>query len=263
MEIIAYSLAILIGISLGLIGSGGSILTIPILVYIMHVSPSHATTYSLFIVGFAALFGSIKGIKDKLLDSKIALYFGLPSVLSILIMRRYIVPILPVELFKIFGFSITKDFLIMFVFAILMILASVSMIKKRIDLVNDSIKIDTKSIVLKGVLIGALTGFVGVGGGFLIIPTLLFSAKLPMKKAVATSLIIIAFNSLIGFVGSIGNTPIEWTFLLSFTSFAVTGTFIGIVLSKKISNQTLKPIFGWFVLITGIYIIIKELFLKK
>lgn len=262
MEIIGYILAILIGISLGLIGSGGSILTIPILVYIMHVSPSHATTYSLFIVGFAALFGSIKGIKDKLLDSKIALYFGIPSVFSIFIMRKYIVPILPTELFKIFGFSITKDFLIMFVFAILMILASISMIRKRVDITNNSFEIDKKSIISKGILIGALTGFVGVGGGFLIIPTLLFSAKLPMKKAVATSLIIIAFNSLIGFAGSIGSTPIEWPFLLGFTGFAVAGIFIGIILSKKISNQTLKPIFGWFVFITGIYIIIKELFLK-
>ena len=262
MEIIGYILAILIGISLGLIGSGGSILTIPILVYIMHVPPSHATTYSLFIVGFAALFGSIKGVQDNLLNTKIALYFGLPSVVSIFIMRKFLVPIIPVELFKVFGFTITKDFLIMFVFAILMILASVSMIKKRIEIANDDFKIDIKSIVLKGILIGALTGFVGVGGGFLIIPTLLFSAKLPMKKAVATSLIIIAFNSLIGFAGSISNTPIEWLFLLKFTSFAVAGIFIGMLLSKKISNETLKPIFGWFVLITGIYIIIKEVFLK-
>lgn len=262
MEIIGYIFAILIGISLGLIGSGGSILTIPILVYILHVSPSQATTYSLFIVGSAALFGSIKGTKDKLLDPKIALYFGLPSVLSIFLMRKYIVPILPTELFKIFEFSISKDFLIMFIFAILMILASVSMIKTRIEIINDNFKIDTKSIIIKGVLIGALTGFVGVGGGFLIIPTLLFSAKLPMKKAVATSLIIIAFNSLIGFASSVGSTAIEWLFLFKFTFFAVIGIFIGIVLSKKISNQTLKPTFGWFVLITGIYIIIKELFLK-
>lgn len=262
MEIIGYILAILIGISLGLIGSGGSILTIPILVYIMLVSPSHATTYSLFIVGFAALFGSIKGIKDKLLDTRIALYFGIPSVISIFIMRKFLVNLLPVDLFKMFGFTITKDFLIMLVFAILMILASASMIKKRVETANDKFKIDITSIMLKGVLIGALTGFVGVGGGFLIIPTLLFSAKLPMKKAVATSLIIIAVNSLIGFAGTISNTPIEWIFLLKFTSFAVAGIFIGIILSKKISNQTLKPIFGWFVLITGIYIIIKEIFLK-
>ncbi len=262
MEIIGYILSILIGISLGLIGSGGSILTIPILVYVMQISPSNATTYSLFIVGVAALVGSIKGAKNKLLDSKIALYFGIPSVISIFIMRKFLVPLLPTDLFEFFGVTITKDFFIMFVFAVLMILSSVAMIKKSIIIENKNYNIDTKAIVFKGVFIGFLTGLVGVGGGFLIIPTLLFSAKLPMKKAVATSLVIIALNSLIGFSGSLGLAPIDWMFLLKFTSFAVAGIFIGMILSKKISNQTLKPVFGWFVLITGIYIIIKEIFLK-
>lgn len=262
MEIIGYILAILIGLSLGLIGSGGSILTIPILVYIMYISPSNATTYSLFIVGVSALVGSVKGAKDKLLDTRTALYFGLPSVISIYIMRKFIVPIMPDVLFEIFGISISKDFFIMLVFAVLMILASVSMIKKRTEIENEDFKIDKISIIIKGVFIGFLTGLVGVGGGFLIIPTLLFSAKLPMKKAVATSLVIIAFNSLIGFSGSLGNVIIDWIFLFKFTSFAVFGIFIGMLLSKKISNQTLKPAFGWFVLITGIYIIIKEIFLK-
>lgn len=262
MEIIGYILAILIGLSLGLIGSGGSILTIPILVYVMHISPSIATTYSLFIVGFVALIGSIKGAKDKLLDSKIALYFGVPSVIAIFIMRKFVVPILPKVFFNFLGFPFTKDFIIMFVFAVLMILASVAMIKKTKEIEAKNFKIDYNSIIFKGILIGLITGFVGVGGGFLIIPTLLFSAKLSMKKAVATSLVIIAINSLIGFAGSIGQTPIDWLFLIKFSAFAVVGILIGTLLSKKISNHTLKPIFGWFVLITGIYIIIREIFLK-
>ena len=262
MQIIGLILGVLIGVSLGLIGSGGSILTIPILVYLMNVSPSNATTYSLFIVGISALVGSLKGVKDKLLDFKIALYFGLPSVISIFIMRKFLVPILPNVLFEFAGISVLKDFLIMFVFALLMIFASLSMIKKKATIENDNYKIDLTKIILNGLFIGALTGFIGVGGGFLIIPTLLFSAKLPMKKAVATSLIIIAFNSLIGFVGSVSNAFIEWTFLLEFTSFSVVGIFAGMLLSKKISNEKLKPAFGWFVMITGIYIIIKELFIK-
>lgn len=259
MIIIGFTLGILIGISLGLIGSGGSILTIPILVYIMHISPSTATTYSLFIVGMASLVGSIKGAKENLLDYKTALYFGLPSIISIFIMRKFLVPILPEKLFTVLSFAVYKDLFIMLVFAVLMISASYSMIQKDSNNKFKNIEIDTNTIILKGILIGLLTGFVGVGGGFLIIPTLLFAAKLPMKKAVATSLIIIAFNSLIGFSGSLNSTTIDWQFLIIFTAFAVIGIFTGIYLSMKISNEKLKPIFGWFILITGIYIIFKEL----
>lgn len=257
MELIGFALGILIGISLGVIGSGGSILTIPILVYIMSVSPSNATTYSLFIVGISALVGSIKGAKDRLLNYTIALYFGLPSIASILIMRKYFAPMLPDSLFSFMNFTVTKDFFIMLVFAVLMILASFSMIRKDSETALSNEKINICNIISKGIFVGLLTGFVGVGGGFLIIPTLVFSAKLPMKKAVATSLIIIAFNSLIGFAGS-PITNIAWPFLLKFTGFAVTGILLGMYLSKKISSEKLKPAFGWFVLIMGIYIIIKE-----
>lgn len=259
MEIIGFALGILIGISLGFIGSGGSILTIPILVYIMSISPTNATTYSLFIVGISALVGSIKGAKDKLLDYNMALYFGLPSIASIFIMRKYVLPELPDVFFTFLNFSVTKDFFIMLVFAILMILASFSMIKKDTNIVFDAPKIQTYSIVIKGVLVGLLTGFVGVGGGFLIIPTLLFSAQLPMQKAVATSLVIIAFNSLIGFAGSVNNNPIDWSFLLGFTGFSVIGILSGMYFSNRISSQKLKPAFGWFVLVMGIYIMVKEI----
>ena len=258
MEIIGFTLSVLIGISLGLIGSGGSILTIPILVYVFHVSPSDATTYSLFVVGVAALAGSINGAKHKLLDYKTALYFGLPSVISVFLMRKFLVPLLPNNILNISNFTLTTDVLIMLVFSVLMILASLSMIQKRKSIVNESTEVNHNSLIFKGILVGILTGFVGVGGGFLIIPALLFTAKLPMKNAVATSLIIIVFNSLIGFLGSMATTKIEWNFLLLFTAFAVIGIFIGMYVSKKIANEKLKPLFGWFVLITGIYIIIKE-----
>ena len=258
METIGFLLGILIGISLGLIGGGGSILTIPVLVYIMGISPSNSTTYSLFIVGISTLIGSIKGIKDKMLDYRIAFYFGVPSIVSIFIMRKYIMPLLPDILFSVTDFSITKDLAIMLVFAILMIVASFSMIKKEIPIQGLDTKINAKDIILKGILVGVLTGFVGVGGGFLIIPTLLFSANMPMRKAVITSLLIITFNSLIGFAGSLNSEPIDWEFLLEFTSFAVVGILIGMYFSQKISNEKLKPIFGWFILIMGIYILVKE-----
>ncbi len=259
MEIIGFALSILIGISLGLIGSGGSILTIPILVYILNVSPSDSTTYSLFVVGISALVGSFNGAKNKLLDYKTALYFGLPSVISVFLMRKFLVPLLPNNLITFSDFTLTTDLLIMLVFSVLMILASFSMIQKRKIIENDSQEINHNSLIIKGIFVGLLTGFVGVGGGFLIIPALLFTAKLPMKKAVATSLIIIVCNSLIGFLGSIATTTIQWNFLLLFTAFSVIGIFIGQFLSKKIANEKLKPLFGWFVLLTGIYIVIKEL----
>ncbi len=258
MEIIGFMLSILIGISLGLIGSGGSIITIPILVYVFHVSPSDSTTYSLFVVGVSALVGSINGAKNNLLDYKTALYFGFPSVISVFLMRKFLVPLLPNNLLTISNFTLTKDLLIMLVFSVLMILASFSMIQKRKISLNENSEINHNSLILKGIFVGLLTGFVGVGGGFLIIPALLFTAKLPMKNAVATSLVIIVFNSLIGFLGSISTTTIQWDFLLLFTAFAVFGIFIGMYISKKIPNEKLKPAFGWFVLLTGIYIILKE-----
>lgn len=262
MEIIGFILGILIGMSLGLIGSGGSILTIPVLVYLMQIVPSTASAYSLFIVGVSALAGSIKGAKQKLLSYRVALYFGVPSIISIFVMRKYIMALLPSTLFTIGDFIFTKDLIIMLVFAVLMILSSISMIRKNPVDTNSESELTSGKIVLQGIIIGLLTGFVGVGGGFLIIPTLIYEAKLPMKKAVATSLVIIAFNSLIGFAGSISNITIHWGFLLSFTAFAVVGIFTGMFLSQKISSEKLKPAFGWFILITGIYILIKEIVLK-
>ena len=258
MEIIGFILGIFIGISLGLIGSGGSILAIPTLVYLMLIPPSIATTYSLFIVGLSALIGSINGIRNGLLDYKVALFFGLPSVISIFIMRMWLVPLLPEIFFTINGFVVSKDLFIMIVFSLLMITASFSMIKKQKLSISSSKSVQKLNLGIMGTIVGALTGFVGVGGGFLIIPTLVFSAKLTMQKAVATSLTIVAFNSLIGFAGSMNQHPIDWKFLLSFTGFAVAGIFVGMYLNKKISNEKLKPAFGWFVLATGIYIIIKE-----
>lgn len=260
MEVIGFALGILIGITLGLIGSGGSIFAIPILVYVMHIAPIDATTYSLFIVGIAALVGSIKGMRANLLDYKMTLYFGLPSVISIFIMRKFVMPIFPSILFNIHDFVVTKDLLIMLVFAGLMIIASLSMIFNKATLDSKPEEIRKETIIIKGVFVGLLTGFVGVGGGFLIIPILIFSGKLPMQKAVVTSLLIIAANSLIGFVGSLNGNPIHWAFLLEFTAFAIAGIYVGMYLSNKISNEKLKPVFGWFVLITGVYIIIKELF---
>jgi uncharacterized membrane protein YfcA len=264
MEILGYALAAIVGVSLGLIGSGGSILTVPILVYIMGVNPVLATAYSLFIVGSTALVGGVQSALQKKVDFKTIFIFGIPSIAAVYATRMWLVPFIPKELFSIGSLVVTKPLALMLLFAIVMILASVSMIKpsKQKVLENDApMQYNYPMILLEGTIVGVLTGLVGAGGGFLIIPALVLLARMPMKLAVGTSLFIIAVKSLIGFIGDLqGNQVIDWTLLGTFTSFAVVGIFIGIFLSKKIPGEKLKKAFGWFVLIMGIYIIVKELF---
>lgn len=264
MEILAYILSIFVGLSLGLIGGGGSILTVPILVYVMGIVPEKATAYSLFIVGITALVGSYTYFKKKLISVKAALVFSAPSLLAVFVTRKYIMPAIPAEIFSIGNFIMTKNLLIMLVFGVLMVAASYSMIKKCEDCKEDIIGepvFNIPLIFVEGIVVGILTGFVGAGGGFLIIPALVVFAKLPMKMAVGTSLLIIAIKSLIGFTGDISaGTQIDWQQLLTISIFTVSGIFVGSYLSKKIPGEKLKPAFGWFVLLTGIWIIIKEIF---
>jgi len=265
MEIVGYISSILIGISLGLIGSGGSILTVPVLVYLFSVDAVAATAYSLFIVGFTAAVGSVGYFKKGLVNLKTALVFGAPSIVAVFLTRAYIVPAIPKEVFTLGNFVVTKSILMMLLFAILMVAASYSMIKKNKKKTEDDLgpqKFNYPVILLEGAIVGIVTGLVGAGGGFLIIPALVLLSKLPMKEAVGTSLVIIASKSLIGFFGESGETVIDWILLSSVAAFATGGIFIGIYLSKKIDGAKLKPIFGWFVLIMGVYIIIKETLLK-
>jgi uncharacterized membrane protein YfcA len=264
MEILGYLLAVLVGASLGLIGSGGSILTVPILVYVMGVNPILATAYSLFIVGSTALVGGVQSALQKRADFKTVFIFGIPSIAAVYVTRMWLVPLIPAELFTIGSLVITKSIGIMVLFAIVMILASVSMIKpgkKTADDEDTQMQYNYPMILLEGTVVGLLTGLVGAGGGFLIIPALVILARMPMKLAVGTSLFIIAAKSLIGFIGDLqGAQIIDWTLLGTFTALAGIGIFIGIYLSKKISGEKLKKSFGWFVLIMGIYIFVKELF---
>ena len=266
MEILGYALAVIVGISLGLIGSGGSILTVPILVYIMGVNPVLATAYSLFIVGSTALVGGVQSAIHKKVDFKTVLIFGIPSIAAVYATRMWLVPFIPNELFTIGSLVITKSIALMLLFAVVMILASVSMIKpsKHKETDENAPRVyNYPMILLEGAVVGLLTGLVGAGGGFLIIPALVLLARMPMKLAVGTSLFIIAVKSLIGFIGDLqGSEIIDWKLLGIFTAFSIAGIFIGILLSKKIPGQKLKKGFGWFVLVMGIYIIIKELFFK-
>ncbi|MFM8916470.1 MAG: sulfite exporter TauE/SafE family protein [Bacteroidota bacterium] len=260
MEIIGYIGAILIGLSLGLIGGGGSILTLPILVYLFKLDPVLSTAYSLFIVGLTSLVGSISHMRMGNIDFRTAVVFGSPSILSVYLTRLYLVPAIPDHLFTLWGFEITKPLGLLLLFAIIMLMASYSMIRKtKSDLSRSKKGYKYHLIFLEGIVVGILTGLVGAGGGFMIIPALVLFAGLEMKKAVGTSLIIIATKALIGFTGDLqGSMEIDWNFLLIFSAIAVLGIILGSLLSKRISNEKLKPAFGWFVLVMGIYIIIRE-----
>jgi uncharacterized protein len=259
MEYFGYLASIIIGLSLGLIGGGGSILTIPILVYLFKIDPKLATSYSLFIVGITALSGCFSHYRMGNLKIKSALYFAVPSVFSILVIREVIILKIPNVLFTIDDFEVTKSFLIMIIFAILMMAASFSMIRKTNSHIQSG-GINYLQLALIGSIVGVVTGFLGAGGGFLIIPALLFFANLPMKQAVGTSLLIIFINSSIGFAGDLYiGTPINYPFLFTISGIAFIGMLIGTQLSKKLDGDKLKPIFGWFVLVMGIYIIIKEI----
>lgn len=266
MEIFGYVAAILIGISLGLIGGGGSILTVPVLVYLFDTDPLVATYYSLFIVGSTSLIGAFKNYLRKQVNVKIAMLFGLSSILTVILTRRYLLPAIPNTIMDINGFVITKSLLTMVLFSILMVFASLSMIRSGNSKKPETEPKENKAVFVRlmiyGMAIGLVTGLLGAGGGFLLIPALVLLVGLPIKEAIGTSLLIIAMNSLIGFAGDLGAATIQWKFLLTIAGIAIGGVLIGTWLGNFIPGAKLKKGFGWFVLITGIYILLKEVFFK-
>lgn len=261
VEVFGYFSSVLIGVALGIIGGGGSILTVPVLVYLFHIDAVLATAYSLFVVGTTSIIGSFSYFRKGLVNIRTAVIFGIPSIVAVYLTRGYLVPALPLEICHIGGLVVTRSMMLMLLFAALMLFASYSMIKKDGDTGDGSVqkqRFNYSLILLEGSVVGVLTGLVGAGGGFLIIPALVLLSKLPMKEAVGTSLVIIAAKSLIGFMGEGGGTEIDWVFLATVTGFAIVGIIIGMALSKKIDGNKLKPVFGWFVLAMGVYIIIRE-----
>jgi uncharacterized membrane protein YfcA len=265
MLILGYICATIVGISLGLLGSGGSILTVPIMVYIMKIPPVDATSYSLFVVGITSASGGISYIRKKLVDLHIAIIFAIPSIISVFITRKFIIPLIPDPVLSNSSIIIPKDLFIMILFSMLMIIVSYNMIRpiqyKEPD-ENELQKIKYASLITIGLASGLLTGLLGVGGGFIIIPALVFFAKIPVRMSVGTSLLIIAFNSFGGFLEEsiINHNAINYIFLLQFSIASIAGIFIGFRLSLGLKPNQLRKIFGWFILVMGIAIFIKEVF---
>jgi uncharacterized membrane protein YfcA len=260
IEIFGYVGALLIGLILGLTGGGGSILTVPILVYVLLINPVTATAYSLFIVGTTSVFGATQNYFKGLVDVKTGFIFAIPSFTAVYLTRMFLVPIIPETILETDFFTVTKSTFLMVFFAIVMLFAAFTMLKKK----NESDKTGTKSsllsLIIQNFIIGIIIGIVGAGGGFLIIPSLVLFAKLPMKKAVGTSLFIISMNSLIGFMGDVQNIAIDWLFLIKFTGLSIVGIFIGIYLNKFINESQLKKGFGYFVLAMACFILLKEFY---
>lgn len=261
--ILGYFGALFIGLVLGLLGGGGSILTLPILVYALHIEPILATAYSLFVVGTTSLTGALYNWRKKMVDFKTGLAFAFPAFVVVYLIRKYLIPSLPETFFSIGSFVVTKEIAIMTLFGIVMTVTSVFMIVSKQEKVPP-IKVSHwhyPLLFMQGISVGLIAGLVGAGGGFLIIPTLVLFAKLPMKKAVATSLLVISVNSLIGFLGDIQNLIIDWKFLNLFTALSITGIFLGIWLGNFIEGKKLKKGFGWFVLAMAFFIFYQEIYL--
>ena len=258
MELFGYFGALCIGLILGLTGGGGSILTVPILVYVMLIDPIIATAYSLFIVGTTSAFGAFQNYRKGLVDIKNGFLFAIPSFVAVYVTRRFLVPLIPDTIVE-QPFLLTKSTFLMVFFAVIMVLAAISMLKKKKEVVETAGNIAISTLLFQTFTIGIIIGLVGAGGGFLIIPSLLLFAKLPMKKAVGTSLFIIAMNSLIGFLGDVQTITIDWKFLSFFTGISIIGIFIGIYLNKYVNESQLKKGFAYFVLFMATFILVKEL----
>jgi hypothetical protein len=259
-ELFGYTSAIVVGLVIGLAGGGGSILTVPIFIYVFHIPTVLATTYSLFVVGSTSLVGSLNHLWKKSVDFRVTLAFALPSFVSVYLSRRFLVPALPDPMFQFERFSLSKSDAILYFFAFVMLIAARAMIRN--DRPEEGEAADGRprygSLSLDGLAVGLLTGTIGAGGGFLIVPMLVLLAGLPIHRAVATSVLIIAINSFVGFLGDIHHTNLNWNFLLPFTGLSIIGIFVGMYFARFVAPDKLKKSFGWFVLVVATYMILKE-----
>lgn len=267
LEIIGYFLSIIIGLSVGLLGGGGAILAVPMLVYFFNVDAEIATGYSLVIVAISSVLSiwQKRGI-DGNFSLKIFLQFGLPSILMIYITKAIFVPQIPNLLIFSPKIILTKNMFLMMVFSVILLLSSISMLGKSKE--NELNATPTKehsifNIMLSGAFVGFLTGIIGVGGAFVIVPALIFFFSMETKEAIKNSLAIVIANSIVGFYGfSRAAYKIDWMLLVYISAVALIGVVIGSKLNKKMSGSNLKTIFGWMNLILSLILILKEIIFR-
>ncbi len=263
LAMFGFSLAVLMGLILGAIGSGGSMLTVPILVYLFGLKPFIATGYSLLVVGTTAGIGTFSYWQRDLIRLKDTVIFILPSTVMILVTRRFIVPNIPDPVFELHDIMLSKSVFIMTIFALLMFVAGILMLrpvqvkqKQGLDPTARPIK-----LLLGSGAVGLLAGLVGAGGGFLIIPVLITWFNLSMKEAIGTSLAVIMVNSLTGFQGDVlAGIVVDWHLLGPFLGLAILGMFLGIRLNQRVDGPLLKRWFGWFMVLLACVILVAEIF---
>lgn len=265
MEALGFPAMVMMGVVLGVIGAGGSILTVPILVYLFGIAPTMATGYSLAIVGTTALAGAVEYLRRGQSDPRMALIFGSPAIVAVYLTRRWFFPAIPDPLWQSGGFVLTKDTGVMVLFAAFMLIAAVSMMRggrgAEAEEPRQAAQLNIPLIVVLGFSVGVFTGLVGAGGGFMILPVLVLLGGLPMKVAIGTDLLIIAAKSLLGFVGEMQAVEgMDYGFVGLITLLPLSGMMVGTLLNRRLSARILKTSFGWFVLVMGVYIVVRELF---
>ncbi len=263
LEILGFFCALLVGLSIGLLGGGGSILAVPIFAYLFRLDSVTSTAYSLFVVGVIALFGGAQKGYQKLVNWKVAFNMGLPAILGVWSMRKIFIPALPENLIVFQDFILTKRMAMFGLFAVLMALSAISMLHDTRNQLRSTHTISNPSVLaLQGLMLGIITGFVGAGGGFLIIPALVLMAGLNVKTAIGTSLVIIAFNSLLGFLfGDALHLEVQWRLLSTFSLIALLGMLVGNRINKKLNAEQLKKAFAYFIIFMALFIFYME-FLK-
>lgn len=245
--IVALVLAVFVGISLGLLGGGGAILTVPILTYIVGMEPREAIASSLFIVGVTSIVGVWRHAAARRVRWKTGITFGAASMAGA------------------FVGGITGGYvpgvILMILFAIMMVVVATTMIRGRKNVPatdGEEKQLRFSLVLLYGLLIGFATGLVGAGGGFLIVPALSILGGLPMAVAVGTSLLVIVMNASAGFAGYLFSVSLNWPVVLAFAAAAVGGSFIGVKLAGIIPDKALRKGFGFFVLAMGIFVLAQE-----
>lgn len=248
-----YAIAVLIGISLGLIGAGGAIVAVPAFVYLEQIPPTLASGYALFVVTVASFVGSIQYVRARLIDWRSVMAFGSTTLVSIAVARRVLLPLLPVQIS-----GIPRDSVLMLAFAAMLLLAAAGMLRMP-PRPHTGEPTHAGRLALYGLAIGVISGFLGVGGGFLMTPALVLWAGLDMKRAVATSLLLIGVNSAVGVGADLSaGVQYDWPFVLVFTGLTTAGIIAGTMMSHRIDGQRLKKGFGWFILAIGLAVAIRE-----